>query len=389
MSAPSSWCSSKAVRIRYHLYDKFKVWEGGREAPCYFDLWEWVRSTSGLNPPAREAILDRLGALLVEMTPQSAAYRVPWSPIDLVDFNLCWELRGTSEIVKQALLEPVLFSVFQHEVNQAIPNAPLRLFVAHDDSQRLFDSGRTSNGELATLEELVSLTRGSGVAGLVSVQTTIGLSRKLTANLATRFVGRLGGHEDYTRAGSDLGLSRAQIEWAKANLRPGLFLVQRADGDWREPCVAQVPHVPINELVSDDEVAASVQALDRLRTVPATEFADWKPYHSIDVKTPSVDRESASTSPFSGPEPIESQPSDVELRYIRAVIENPGTPSSVVAKLARMGPQRAQNIRRRLVDLGYLREHRVSTGKRGRAAIVLEPLEPALQLAREEESDRP
>ena len=90
------------------------------------------------------------------MTPQSAAYRVPWSPIDLVDFNLCWELRGTSEIVKQALLEPVLFSVFQHEVNQAIPNAPLRLFVAHDDSQRLFDSGRTSNGELATLEELVS-----------------------------------------------------------------------------------------------------------------------------------------------------------------------------------------------------------------------------------------
>ena len=107
-----------------------------------------------------------------------------------------------------------------------------------------------------------------------------------------------------------------------------------------------------------------------LETVAAHEFGDWLPTRSSTKR-----RE---------PTPVvRGDVSGAELRYISAVVSNPGRPSSALAKLARMSPKRAQGIRRRLVERGYLREHNVSTGKRGRAAIVLEPLEPALQLVRE------
>ena len=104
-----------------------------------------------------------------------------------------------------------------------------------------------------------------------------------------------------------------------------------------------------------------------LKTVAADEFIDWLP--------PKPAAKYRARAAKSG-----RDHSDADLRYLQAVINNPGTPSSALAKLARMSPTRAKAIPSRLVELGYVREHRVSTGKRGRAAIILEPLEPALQL---------
>ena len=121
----------------------------------------------------------------------------------------------------------------------------------------------------------------------------------------------------------------------------------------------------------DEEAGTDgLEDLMALETVAADEFIDWTP-----TKPATKYR---SPAPESG-----KDCSDAELRYIQAVINNPGTPSRALPKLARMSPKRAQGIRRRLVELGYVREHSVATGKRGRAAIVLEPLEPALQLVRE------
>ena len=71
--------------------------------------------------------------------------------------------------------------------------------------------------------------------------------------------------------------------------------------------------------------------------------------------------------------------SELELRYLKAVIASPGKPSSGYAKLARVSGQRALEIRRRMVAEGFLREHSVSTGHRGPPAVVLEPLAPAFQ----------
>ena len=147
----------------HYMYCKFSIWEGRTDAwPNLFDLYEWVRSTPGLNAAAREAILDRLGSLLTAMTPQCAAYRLAWNPSDLGRHSIVFEMRGTSESVKQMLLESTLFSLFQHEYEQGGVNRPLNLFVVFDDAYRYLSAGHEVGKEITPIDELAGLIRGSG-----------------------------------------------------------------------------------------------------------------------------------------------------------------------------------------------------------------------------------
>ena len=219
----------------YHLYDQFSVWEGQAEGyPCLFDLYEWIRSAQGLNPAARESILDRLGSLLLALTPECGAYRLGWSATDLAKYSIDFEMRGTSEIVKQVLLEPILYSLLQHEIEKGLVNAPMSLFVGFEDSQRFFDAQGVS-GDITPIDELAGIVRGTGKGLAVIVQTMNGLSRKLVPNLATKIMGRMGSQEDYARLGADLAMSREQLDWARRRLKPGQFIVQVSEGEHREP----------------------------------------------------------------------------------------------------------------------------------------------------------
>jgi len=71
---------------------------------------------------------------------------------------------------------------------------------------------------------------------------------------------------------------------------------------------------------------------------------------------------------------------DAERRLLRVIVENPGGTTTSYAKLAHMSPSRAAATRSLLVEKGYIREHRVATGGRGRCAIILEPLGPGRDL---------
>ena len=113
-----------------------------------------------------------------------------------------------------------------------------------------------------------------------------------------------------------------------------------------------------------------------LETVRADEFKDWFP----------------TRGGWKGPRPRRvpsPEISDHERRFIQAVIDNPGAPSSQLAKFAFMSPKKAQDVRQSLVERGYLREHRITTGRRGRAAIVCEPLEPALKVVEDQVGGTP
>ncbi len=111
-----------------------------------------------------------------------------------------------------------------------------------------------------------------------------------------------------------------------------------------------------------------------LPVTAATEFANW----NRDVAAPESGEAEADPGTVTATTAL--RPSEAEMRYLRAVVENPGKPSSVYPKLAQMGSRRALKIRGRLCELGYLREYEVSTGGRGRNAIVIEPLEPGRAL---------
>ena len=353
------------VRACHELYQRFGIWNGRTDAwPCLFDLYEWTLATKGLNPPAREAILDRLGSALLALTWQCAAFRRAWTAEDLSRHSIVFEMRGASEVATQLRLEPVLFGLFLHEVERGVVNQPMDLFVMFDDAHRFFDIAfQTGDGEVRPIVELLGLIRGTAKGAGIAVQTTQALSRRLVPNLATKIVGRLGCHEDFNALGADLGLTPEQLDLVRLRLQPGMFVGQVAEGDHRDPFLFRVPLLDIATTVDDAEAAESVRALDAIPTVPAPEFAHWQPRHVTDV---------ASVTP-----PTREPLSEVERRFLEAVINAPGKPSSSYAKTARLNGATAAAVRARLVTLGYLREHPIATGHRGRMSIVLEPLDKA------------
>jgi hypothetical protein len=225
--------------ICWLLYDEYGILEGKTDAyPCLFDLWERVKSTPGLNRAAKEAILDRLGAVLVELRP----CRLGWNPSDLAGFNIVFEMSGVSENLKHVLLEPLLYSVFQAEVERGLVNGPLGLFVALDDAQAFTQPDLA--GQATPLDLGAGLFRSTGVGICVSVQTLRGVSKRLVPNLGgLKVMGPLGCHDDYYWLGADMGLDQEQTDWAKRNLRPGTYIA-RAES-WPDPFVLQVPHVDI------------------------------------------------------------------------------------------------------------------------------------------------
>ena len=109
--------------------------------------------------------------------------------------------------------------------------------------------------------------------------------------------------------------------------------------------------------------------LGELPTIRAEEFANW----------PFSDSKEKSTTTSRINEPADCELTGAELRYIRAVVDHPNIGSSKLPKHAGLSPRRAQLIREKLVLEGYLREHTIETGKRGRATRVMEPLKDALE----------
>ena len=75
--------------------------------------------------------------------------------------------------------------------------------------------------------------------------------------------------------------------------------------------------------------------------------------------------------------------SPTALRLLRAVVEKPMLRSSEYAKLAGMSPNAAGHVRPVLIEKDLIREHKLESGGRGRAAILLEPLEAAKKLLAE------
>jgi len=111
---------------------------------------------------------------------------------------------------------------------------------------------------------------------------------------------------------------------------------------------------------------------ERFANAPSVDSADDVPLYSpTRLSLPvSASEPAASSSPTAG-----SSLSADEQRFLDTVRETPGRNSSEYAKLAHMSGAAALACRQRLVAAGLLREHQVSTGRRGRQAIVLEPIE--------------
>ena len=122
-----------------------------------------------------------------------------------------------------------------------------------------------------------------------------------------------------------------------------------------------------NGTVTDREADASMESFKVSNVVPAREF-----FNSYDIDKAGI----VSTRDSSNPDQLSS----AELKLLRAVVGRPLRRSSEYAKFAGISPNTLLRIRPGLVERGFIRENKQETHNRGRAAILLEPLESAKQL---------
>ncbi len=357
-------------RCVLELYHRHDILAGSRHFPTMFELRNAIAESDG-HPQAKRAVVDALDPTLMSMG-SVFAYRIGWKTCDLARKHLVFELGGVAEVDKDLILNTLVLSEFASRVAQGISNPAMDLWICCDEAARLV-SARRRSGAIASL---IGSVRGTGIGLDLSVLSG-DIAPAVLSNTANKFLGRCTSATDVDLMAGAMGLTQEQRRWVSMNLRPGLFVGQIGEGDWRQPFVVEIPWMRPGSFTSAED-GGSVSGLEELMALPvavADEFIGWQR-----TGRTATDRSPAAATGNGGV-------SDVELRYIQAVIHNPGAPSSMLPKLARISPKRAQKTRSRLVELGYFREHKVSTGKRGRTAIVLEPLEPALQAVQDATSE--
>ncbi len=340
----------------FELYNSFGVLAGGDHYPTMFDLREAIRSNSEANAQAKQAFVDSIDPVLLSLR-EALCFRKGWSTSDLASRHWVLEMAGASEVDKDLMLNSLVLHEFTSRVARGVSNPQMDLYICCDEAARMVSSSNPRGG----IADLIGLIRGTGIGLDLSIQSA-DLAPSILSNTANKFVGRCGSASDYQLIAGSMGLDREQCRWMQHHLAPGWFVGQVGEGNWRYPFVVRIPKMKLAACPP-----TGFQSSDPFADLPvdvADEFVDWSPNRVAQVSTD----ESTTTMPT-----LDS----VEIRYLEVIIKNPGLPSSSYPKLAGLGPQKAQRIRKKLIDAGYLIVHRVNTGGRGRNAIVLEPLETA------------
>jgi hypothetical protein len=355
--------ASKLLQAKlFPLYRKFQTKKN--EFPTLYDLFEEFKKDKSTNPQARTAILDSLEPVLLSLGPKVLAYRYGWSSNELAKRALVFELAGCSETDKNMILNNLLLSEFTNRIARGISNPKMDLWICLDEAQRLcWGAGNTS-----AIGSQIGQVRGTGIGLDLSIQSTNGILPQIPSNTATKILGRCGSITDYTAAGHSMGLNTEQIHWAQINLEPGLFIGQLGEGDWRYPFVFRIPPMKLNKGTVNHQ--SDMNLLPDLPIVYASEFDHWGIEQDIISSEPSMPTNSLFDS-------------EQEFRFCQAVVDHPMQPSSTYHKLAGIGPNTVKPIRQRLIHKGYLREHRIHTGRKGRSTLVLEPLPKGIDAVNE------
>jgi hypothetical protein len=355
------------AQVGYDLYREFRNLEGCTDRwPTLHHLYERIRAMRGYNTSARDAVLDRLASVLPGLGP---AYYRGWHPTELAGRSIVLEMGRASPRARNLFMSVHLFTVLHHAYARGLVNRKLNLVIFVDDGQRIATE-RGQSGEMPTLAEYLTVNREGGICVWLNLQSMDGVPPLLRSTFGTKIMGVLNSHADYQILGPDMLMDPRQIAWAALNLEPRTFIIQMADGNYRQPFPFRVPITNIPSVVDDGEADESLRALEDIPTERATEFDHWEPHHVVEVSGPAPAPEESRSAPLL---------TETEQRFLKAVIDDPGKPSSLYARLARIGGKQAVAIRERLVKAGFLREHELATGQRGRQAIILEPLEPAFR----------
>ena len=148
------------------------------------------------------------------------------------------------------------------------------------------------------------------------------------------------------------------------NMRPGLFVGQASEGDWRYPFLFTVPKPDGIYPVTDEEADESLKNLANLKVVPAPEFSHWSRIPSITINClpqPEAANGDSLTS--------------ATIKLLRVIVEHPMQASSQYPKLAGIGPNTLKKVRPILKDKELISEYKIQANTRGRSTVLLGPTE--------------
>ena len=323
--------------------------------PTLCDVLQWFgEKGKALNYSVRAVVTEKLEGLVRGFGEEIISFHRAWTARDFREQNVVLELAGAPENVKGLMLNSINFGVFQALIEQGIPNQDLRYLCVLDDPQLLLQD---YGAEAVPFAELVAVCRGYGVGLCLNLQSHYGVSDLLLGNIGTRFLGRVGRGETYASVGRDLGLSAEQLDWAKKNLKPGLFVGQLGEGEYREPFLIQTPNIPLPREVSDAEIEQSLRPLLDLPVI-----------HADSPVSPSRSGINASAKPTVS----DSNRSDLAMKFLGLVVAQPLRTVGFYTKALKLNGKQASALRQPLVSRGLILERSVSKSLRGRPSILLE-----------------
>lgn len=343
--------ASKLLQTK--LYPLYQKYENKKLYPTLYDLFEEIKRDKDSNHQARMAFLDSLEPVLLSLGPKVLAYRRGWSSNVLSKRRIVFEFWGYSEIDKNLLLNSLILSEFNSRIARGISNSKMNLWICLDEAQRLC----SSKSHTSAIGDFIGLVRGTGIGLDLGLQNGGDVLSQIISNTATKILGRCGSMTDYVTIGHSMGLNAEQIHWAQMNLKPGLFIGQLGEGSWRYPFVFRVSLINLPRTIKNGKITD--ETLSDLSYVYASEFDQWGTPCEINTPSSSVLKSSLFAS-------------EQEYYFCKAVVDHPMQSSSAYPKLAKISSKSAKQIREQLVSKGFIKEHKLDTGGRGRSSILLE-----------------
>ena len=346
------------------MYKEFNIFNGSQKFPTLFHLFEAVRTNKTANSQARQAILDNLEAILLAFGTEMLGYYRGWPVHELAKRHIAFELTGQPEAGKDLVLNYLVVAELISRLSQGISNKGMDLWMSIDEGQRLFSQKKESIGHGGnSITDLAGLVRGIGTGLFISVLTPDDLSNKIPAITSTKLMGRCGSIPEYDAAGQFMGLTKEQIIWCAHNMVPGMFVGQVSEGPWRYPFLFRVPKMKQLKVITYHQADESLKSLDSLDVEPV-EFSNWSAVECINIEDTNKNT---------------SQLTDSEFRLLKAIVDNPMLSSSSYVKLARISPNTLKKLRPILIGKGFVVEHIMDSGNRGRSKRVWEPLDAGKQ----------
>ncbi|MBN2224088.1 MAG: ATP-binding protein [Deltaproteobacteria bacterium] len=250
------------IDVLEELYRIYGVFDGSDTYPTMLDFHEMLERKDRKKGMAQD---DR-GYLARTKNKTTASIKILGKMFDcdqgypledLVDKNVVFELDGLIDELQVFLVDIILGWIFTYRIDKG-ERGQLRQVVFFDEAFRIFRKDYRSDSGTSHLETMVTQIREFGVGLVMATQMLHSFSDVVKSNVYTHVVMSQSDGNETEEAARTLRLTKEQADYL-ARLEVGQAVVKLA-GRYPDPFVIEIPNVPIDRYVTDDEVRRHMES---------------------------------------------------------------------------------------------------------------------------------